>query len=736
MKRVLSIILTAVMLLGSLSVLAAVPAVAAETKVVLVPEKPTGAGTEAEPYLVAKPEHFYWIQQNTNDPEMKTQGKGDFTAYDINSCPSFEGVYFKQMADLDFSGYKFKEKKEAYAVGGAQHRYNTAGTESDAMGPIGFYNIDTYDAYGDKSKEANHFYGGFAGNYDGNGYSIKNLKIQHRTGYGTNYNRAVGLFGVIYGATLKNMVLDNVDVVSNTALAGILVGKAYAPVYSYRDKDRTDLAATAIDTNFDYNVIENILITDTCSVTSKGGTYTDANNDILPKATVSNSTVTAKDGSKPAAGGHFVGGIVGVAIDTTVKNSLCQGDVNVGYTVVAAGGIIGSIASSVLVDGCIFEGDINFSNLENVTKNAGSEKAFGGIVGCIETDIRHSDLNRKTPTGFIIQNCINKGGFNYDISTADVKTEYWGGILGGCQNLMPLIEGNFKYLIKNSHNIATPSNAGIERFAGIAGCVFLTNNKAASPLYVEDCYSVEVAVTNKYCETNEVITPTDRQTAAGERPVIFVGANKYGKTTNTAIDVTKMDRVKTKATLALAEPINVENEEKTGCVIGTKTFQALINEMTEEATKNINFDIKPPEEIPEVIVKNKVFAVGGQRYEDGSKYRIILGVNSIDYKKFAVQFVDENWDFVAPETQDAYTSFIETNGTETVTHEASEYGADYLIFFDIPATHYKTTGTCTETINTFAYTKDGTMLKGDKITIVFTDGEVTAAFADTTVGTK
>ena len=353
------------MLLSSLSVLSAVPAFAetdgASSPKVMVPEQPTvGDGTQANPYEISKPEHFYWIQQNTNDPEKASSS----TVYSVEVCgPSFTGVYFKQTADLDFTGYVFKETGSTDLVAGANHKYDAEATSTrDYMRPIGHYTTDSR-IQNDTNKPGNYMWGGFAGNYDGQGFAIKNLKVSS-SGGGTNERWTLGLFGIIYGATLKNMVLDNVDVtVNNHNVSGILVGKAYAPIYDNpTDKNILDDAK-----KFDFNVIENIYIKDSSSITVKG------------------ALTTNDDGSKNATAkydtGHYVGSIVGMAIGTTIKNCYNAADINVGFAAIGVGGIVGTIGQSVLIDGAINYGDISFSNLEGVTKNAGDEKAFGGIVG-------------------------------------------------------------------------------------------------------------------------------------------------------------------------------------------------------------------------------------------------------------------------------------------------------------------------------------------------------------------
>jgi|GEM_PF-4906345 len=65
---------------------------------------------------------------------------------------------------------------------------------------------------------------GFKGIFNGNGYIIKNLRIDRKTDYDNSY---CGLFSVINGATIKNLSLINAYVYSNKFCVGILSGASY-----------------------------------------------------------------------------------------------------------------------------------------------------------------------------------------------------------------------------------------------------------------------------------------------------------------------------------------------------------------------------------------------------------------------------------------------------------------------------------------------------------------------------
>jgi uncharacterized repeat protein (TIGR02543 family) len=100
------------------------------------------------------------------------------TAAELNQVRYFLNASFKLTADIDLSGY---------AAG-------------DGWVPIG------------------NWYRAFAGNFDGNGYTIANLKSS-RTKY--NSEEPVGLFGYISQGMVSNVILENIDVGSRSYAGGL-----------------------------------------------------------------------------------------------------------------------------------------------------------------------------------------------------------------------------------------------------------------------------------------------------------------------------------------------------------------------------------------------------------------------------------------------------------------------------------------------------------------------------------
>jgi len=139
-----------------------------------------GSGTKEDPYLIERPEHLAWLSVATNDISIADKFLGRTGLARAN----FQGVYFKQTADIDLAGLAFT--------------------------PIGDYqnNSDYTQRHG------------FAGHYDGNGFAIKNATINANEDNGKTATDTFksntylsGIFGLISaGASVKNLHAKNVKV--------------------------------------------------------------------------------------------------------------------------------------------------------------------------------------------------------------------------------------------------------------------------------------------------------------------------------------------------------------------------------------------------------------------------------------------------------------------------------------------------------------------------------------------
>ena len=136
--------------------------------------EPQGSGSTNDPYLIATWENLYWLSKNAS-------------AWDKN---------FSQTADI-----QFPEEISTWE--------NDKGLNSIGTG----YTDDAGQAYP------------FTGSYNGNNYSISGVYINR----GEEYCEAMGFFGAVEYATLKNIRLNNLYIVGYSGVGG-LVGNSWGGV--------------------------------------------------------------------------------------------------------------------------------------------------------------------------------------------------------------------------------------------------------------------------------------------------------------------------------------------------------------------------------------------------------------------------------------------------------------------------------------------------------------------------
>ena len=296
---------------------------------VVKPMALTGAGTEANPYLINNVDDLVLFRNSVNAGETKYNA---------------EGVYVALGANIDLTG------------------------------------IDWSVNIGDD------FNATFDGIFDGKGYTISNLTATETATKADGYI-CTGLFGAIYGkAVVKNFTLENVTInapfVGNNVSA--VVGFAYACKGSIENVKVVGVninapKATAVGAIVGYDYYSPALTVKNCVVKGNDGSaivgksYTGglvgyASSKIaMNNNTIENISITAT-ASVGAVAGIMLGG--SSATDNTVKN----------VSVVANGALWAN--SAAVVAGTISGGSVTVSNttVENVTANGAEARLVGGIL--------------------------------------------------------------------------------------------------------------------------------------------------------------------------------------------------------------------------------------------------------------------------------------------------------------------------------------------------------------------
>lgn len=232
------------------------------------------------------------------------------------------------VADAEGADYAGDYSGSSFALGG----------NIDMQGidwiPIGFYR-DSSEMPGDVENP-------FQGNFDGNGYTIKNIKMNKFPGYDH-----VGLFGKI-----ENSMIHDVAIIPDTEIKG---------------NDRVGTAAgCAVDSE-----IRNVTVKNAALKTSgiSGGIAGEIQGTVIENAVCSNVIIDAQAGNEII----YAGGIAGVASDSVIVD--CDVSTGSGSTARIQGtGYIGGIT-----------GYQNFADIYNVHVNGTiggyHSTAIGGITG-------------------------------------------------------------------------------------------------------------------------------------------------------------------------------------------------------------------------------------------------------------------------------------------------------------------------------------------------------------------
>ena len=308
-----------------------------------------GKGTESEPYLIKTVDNLNALASIVN----KTKCPAGQSTVEV-----YADTYFRLEADLDLQNVPFT------AIGAEQ--YHT-----------------------------------FAGVFDGNGHTIRNLKqnLQSHLNYG-------GLFGVIGGkAVIKNLTVEKADLTTN-AYTGVIVGTGHG-------------------------VIDNCHVATADIVNYNTGTGAIAG---LFEGEVKNCTVN--DAFIYGLGG-YVGGTVGEMTAYVENNALVRSaitDCAVTNTNIAvwgtseqgnlAGGVVGNLYWSTLT-GCYYSGTIDGSYEFN---GAAASNIVGGVAGAVQNS---SVANSFAVGNFVVQDYKSYVGGVAGMLAGDMTNCYAAGAVQG-----------------------------------------------------------------------------------------------------------------------------------------------------------------------------------------------------------------------------------------------------------------------------------------------------------------
>lgn len=352
-----------------------------------------GAGIAADPYRVYKIEDLARMGTGKTDP-------------DGNIWRSWDS--YMLMNDLDFTSASSYDSGEVDAD-------FIQGTTTGGWNPIG------------------NMVSSFSGSFDGGGHAIRNLMISRTD------SLYQGMFGVIDGAEIKDISLENASVIGN-ASSGVLVG------YAFDDSSISGCSSSGT-------------ISGAGQVGGLAGT--------LDCSTISRSWSSAS----VHASGAYAGGLVGYAtnmcgsIKSAISDSYAMGDVAAPSF---AGGLAGNVDSGSGISDCYAAGDVSVSS-SHAGGLAGAiySSSISGCAAMGETVGDGSDAGRVTgyiSGGTISGNFANSGLLvNGHVVSSENAESISGADMGNLTSKeeLPLFAWDFDSVWQMENGASRPTLRGV-----------------------------------------------------------------------------------------------------------------------------------------------------------------------------------------------------------------------------------------------------------------------------------
>ena len=266
-----------------------------------------GEGTEEKPYLIKNREQLMGLSELTAMGMMVPEAEGAKYAGDYSGC------YFALGANIDLQGVDWI--------------------------PIGFYQDSS-----EKTGEVSHTFNGF---FDGNGKTIKNLKLASFAGYNN-----VGLFGSVSNASIHDLtIIPDSSSIKGNDRTGVVAGYAENSEIRNVTVKNADISSTGISGGIAGEISGTVIENATCEkvmIDAKGGSeiiYAGGIAGVASNSSIVDCEVSTGTGTTARIQGTgYIGGIVGYQNASNIFNTYVSGTIG-GYHSTAIGGITGKYAA-------------------------------------------------------------------------------------------------------------------------------------------------------------------------------------------------------------------------------------------------------------------------------------------------------------------------------------------------------------------------------------------------------
>ena len=248
----------------------------------------------------------------------------------------------------------------------------------------------------------------FTGVFDGRGHTVDNFKVSVPADAPAGY--AAGLFGILSGATVRNVVIGPKAVLEGQSAAMSFIGGVAGFALNSTVEGCTNKASLSLTAAKD--AVRECLAGIVGEMYTGEGDFASYVKDCVNEGTItSRNSVNANNGGN----GLSVAGIVGFSDGKNfgyIQN--CTNKVAIAAEATRLAGIVASANAKTKVEDCVNEGKISGSDVK------ASNSRIGGICSAGSTDD-------------VFTRCINRGDVVFD-KEGDTTHGYAAGILGQANN--------------------------------------------------------------------------------------------------------------------------------------------------------------------------------------------------------------------------------------------------------------------------------------------------------------
>ncbi|MFI4913355.1 MAG: GLUG motif-containing protein [Sedimentisphaeraceae bacterium JB056] len=295
----------------------------------------------------------------------------------------------------------------------------------------------------------------FSGNFDGNGFAVKNLTITENTS--VTYDHYKGLFGyIIYGAQISNLGIENCNIIANSYTGG-LVGYNHGDIincYATGNISADSFTGGLVGDNSFYGSIINCYATGNVSVVEKsaGGLVGYNSNSI-------NNCYATGD----VSANQYAGGLVGSSYSGSITNCYATGNISATNY---AGGLVGCNYYCYIAN-CFWDTE---SSGMTVGCNLGrpDSGAITNVVG--KTTAQMQDINTFINAGW---DFVNETANGYS-QTWQIASGQYPQLTAFTNYSPPILLGNGT--VDNPYQIGSPEDIGAINYYDLFAYYVLTND--------------------------------------------------------------------------------------------------------------------------------------------------------------------------------------------------------------------------------------------------------------------